>query len=207
MAGHRRLRQRLRATDDTEQIVNIKAPGTNVLPSAFDQTGNNAISAIADEPTRITVRGQDGNTPPDPLWFSIENQPENGFFIAPLYPYFIDDYRMAARYSPQIAAREGEECAWQVAQSPQAMRQYMIELCEADINRRDLPKDFVSDIEYVAVDDVGYTYIYDEAYRRCTPGGSTISPTISPRISVWDRDGLYLGEQERQPRQSSAPFD
>ena len=185
-------------TDDTEQIVNIKAPGTNVLPSAFDQTGANAVSAIADEPTRITVRGQDGNNPPDPLWFSIENQPENGFFIAPLYPYFIDDYRMAARYSPQIAAAEGEEFAWQVAQSPQAMRQYMIQLCEEDINRRDLPKDFVSDIQYLAVDDAGYTYIFDEAYRRCTPGGSTIAPTISPRISVWDQNGLYLGEQERQ---------
>lgn len=186
---------------NSEQIVNIKAPGTNILPTAFDQTGPNARSAVSFEPITITVRGQDGNNPPDPLWFSIERQPENGFFIAPLYPYFIDDYRIAARYSPQIAAQEGEDFAWQVAQDPEAMRQYIIQLCEQDINRTDLPKDFVTwnggSQQYMAVDDDGYTYLYDWAYRRCTHGGSTIAPNGSPRISVWDPDGLYVGEQVR----------
>ncbi len=189
-------------TKDTVQIVNIKEPGTNKLPTAFPQTGTNAVQAIADEPVKITVRGQDGDPTPDPLWFSIENQPDNGFFIAPLYPYFIDDYRMTARYSPQIAAARGEEYAWQIAQSPQAMRQYMIEICEEDYHRRDLPKDFVNGIEYIAVDDAGYTYIYDNAYRRCTHGGSTISPYTTPRISVWDPEGRYVGEQVRS---SSGP--
>ncbi|MEZ4619992.1 MAG: hypothetical protein R2867_31435 [Caldilineaceae bacterium] len=94
-------------TKDTVQIVNIKQPGTNKPPTAVAQTGANTIQAIADEPVKITVRGQDGDPTPDPLWFSVENQPANGFFIAPLYPYFIDDYRMTARYSPQIAATEG----------------------------------------------------------------------------------------------------
>lgn len=188
-------------TRNTEQIVNIKPPGTNTLPTAFDQTGPNARSAVSFEPITITVRGQDGDNPPDPLWFSIEQQPENGFFIAPLYPYFIDDYRIAARYSPQIAAKEGEEFAWQVAQDPEAMRQYIIQLCEEDIHRTDLPKDFVTwnggDQQYMAVDDDGYTYLYDWAYRRCTHGGSTIAPNGSPRISVWDPNGLYVGEQVR----------
>ncbi|MEM7131754.1 MAG: choice-of-anchor Q domain-containing protein [Chloroflexota bacterium] len=190
------------ATKDSVQVVNLKEPGTNNLPTAFEQTGPNALSAISFEPITITVRGQDGDTAssgdPDPLWFSIESQPEHGFFIAPLYPYFIDDYRMAARYSPQIAAAEGEEFAWQVAQSSDAMREYIKQLCEEDIRREDLPKDFVSGIDYIAVDDDGYTYIYDSAYRRCHHGdGSTVAPNGSPRISVWDQNGLYVGEQER----------
>ncbi|MEZ4714886.1 MAG: Ig-like domain-containing protein [Caldilineaceae bacterium] len=188
-------------TGDSVQIVNIKAPGTNVLPTAVAQTGANAVAAIADEPVKITLRGQDGNNPPDPLWFAIDDQPEHGYFIAPLYPYFIDDYRMTARYSPQIAQQEGEEFAWQVAQSQQAMREYIIQLCEEDIRREDLPKDFVSwnggSNKYVAVDDAGFTYIYDSAYRKCTPGGSTVAPYTTPRISVWDEHGLYVGELER----------
>lgn len=189
------------ATDDSVQIVNIKTPGTNILPTAGDQTGADAVSAVADEPVKITLRGQDGNTPPDPLWFAIDDQPEHGYFIAPLYPYFIDDYRMTARYSPQIAQQEGEEFAWEVAQSREAMRQYVISLCQEDINRRDLPKDFVSwnggSSKYIAVDDDGYTYLFDSAYRKCSPGGSTVAPFTTPRISVWDENGLYVGELER----------
>jgi len=184
-------------TKDTVQIVNIKEPGTNQPPTAFSQTGSNAIQAIADEPTKITVRGQDGDPTPDPLWFSIENQPENGFFIAPLYPYFIDDYRMSARYSPQIAASRGEEFAWELAADPIKMRDYIKEICAEDIHRRDLPRDFVSwrggNEKYIAVDDDGFTYIADSYYDRCTPGGSTIAPTTQERISVWNANGLYIG--------------
>jgi predicted outer membrane repeat protein len=181
-----------------QQLVNIKPPGTNLPPVAIEQRGNNTIQAVADEPIKITVRGADGNNPPDPLWFTVEDHPLNGYFIAPLYPYFIDDYRMTARYSPQIAQWEGEEFAWQVAASQEAMRQYIISLCEEDISRTDLPKDFVSwnggGQKYMAVDDANYSYIYDWAYRRCTFGGSTIAPNGSERISVWDPDGLYIGE-------------
>lgn len=191
------------SSDVKQQLVNIKPPGTNRSPVAFAQTGAETIQAIADEPIKITVRGQDPDVDPvsglrDPIWFTVDQHPPNGFFIAPLYPYFIDDYRMTARYSPWIAAREGEEFAWEVAASQNAMRQYVISLCQQDINRTDLPKDFVSwnggAQKYMAVDDNGYSYIYDWAYRRCTHGGSTISPNGSERISVWDPNGLYVGE-------------
>jgi hypothetical protein len=186
-----------------QQLVNIKPPGTNRSPVAFAQTGGDTIQAIADEPIKITVRGQDPDVDPvsglsDPIWFTVDQHPPNGFFIAPLYPYFIDEYRMTARYSPWIAAREGEEFAWEVAASQNAMRQYVISLCRQDINRTDLPKDFVSwnggNQKYMAVDDAGYSYIYDWGYRRCTHGGSTISPNGDERISVWDPNGLYVGE-------------
>lgn len=186
------------SSEHKRQLVNIKAPGTNLPAVAFEQRGNAAVQAIADEPIRITVRGADGNNPADPIWFTVEDHPRNGYFIAPLYPYFIDDYRMTARYSPTIAQWEGEEFAWQVAASQNAMRQYVISLCEEDINRWDLPRDFVSwnggSSKYMAVDDDGYSYIYDWAYRRCSSGGSTVAPTGDERISVWDPNGLYVGE-------------
>jgi hypothetical protein len=187
------------------QLVNIKAPGANHLPAAISQTGGNTVQAIADVPVKITLRGQDQDVDTaglrDPIWFNLERHPANGFFLAPLYPYFIDDYRITARYSPQIAAAEGEAFALALAQGPQAMLDYIKDdLCAANIHRTDLPKDFVSFLggeqKYFAVDDDGYTYIHDQAYRKCTPGGGTIAPTTSPRISVWDPNGLYVGEQE-----------
>ena len=192
-------------SDPVLQRVNIKAPGTNHTPVAFAQTGGNTIQAIADEPIKITVRGEDqdvdGSGMRDPIWFTLDRQPDHGFFIAPLYPYFVDDYRITARYSPQIAAAEGEEFALTLAQDPNAMLDYIKELCTENINRTDLPKDFVSflggDQKYMAVDDEGYTYIYDFAYRKCHHGGGTLAPNGSERISVWDRNGLYVGEQVR----------
>ncbi len=185
-------------TKDTTQIVNIKQPGTNQLPTAFPQTGGSAVQAIADEPLKITVRGQDGDATPDPLWFSIENQPQHGFFIAPLYPYFINDYRMTARYSPQIAAQEGEEFAWQIAQNTSSLRDYIKSICLQGVPDADLPKDFVNNFEYFAVDEDNYTYIYDSFYDRCDHGGgSNDSPDTAPRISVWDQHGNFIGQQTR----------
>lgn len=201
-------------SEPQQQLVNIKAPGTNNTPTATPQTGPNTVEAIADEAVRIVVRGNDpdvdGSGMRDPIWFRVDRQPKNGFFIAPLYPYFIDDYRMTARYSPWIAARDGEAKALEVAQDPNLMRDYIKALCAEDINRTDLPKDFISfsggSQKYIAVDDDGYTYIYDNAYRKCTPGGSTIAPYTTPRISVWDQQGRYVGEQERNQSSGGRPL-
>ncbi|MEX1020041.1 MAG: Ig-like domain-containing protein [Litorilinea sp.] len=181
-----------------QQLVNIKAPGTNTVPTAEAQTGGNAIAAIADEPTRITIRGNDADVDPgsgmrDPIWFTIDEQPPHGFFIAPLYPYFVDDFRLTARYSPTIADWEGEEFAWNVAQDPSGMSDYMKSLCQANPNRRDLPVDFVNGVEYVAVDDNNYTFIYDRWYTGCNPSGD---PRTDTRISVWDPQGNYVGQQD-----------
>jgi len=175
---------------NSAQIVNIKAPGTNKPPTAFAQTGANTIQAIADEPVKITVRGQDGDATPDPLWFSIENQPDNGFFIAPLYPYFIDDYRMSARYSPQIVATEGEEFAWQIAADAQQMSQYMKSLCAQRPQPTALPNDFVSGANYMAVDDDGYTFLADNYYDNCDQNNQ---PQYRARLSLWNPEGLFVG--------------
>jgi len=80
-------------TATATQVVNVKAPGSNHVSTAEGQSGSNAVEAISYEPVTITLWAQDADV--DPLWFHIEEQPDDGFFHAPLYPYFIQDYRLA----------------------------------------------------------------------------------------------------------------
>ena len=193
------------AMDDTgnasqaTQLVNIKGIGENNAPVAESLTGPKAIDATSFNAVSITLKA--GDVDIDPLTFSVEEPPKDGFFIAPLLPYFINDYRITARYSPQIAAEEGEAKALELAANPSAMRDYMKVLCEDNefFNNPDFPKDFVmfrNGEEYMAVDDFGYTYVHDSFYEKCSPGGSTIAPTVSERLSLWDPNGLYLAQIE-----------
>jgi hypothetical protein len=81
------------------QVINVKPEGTNTAPTAISIVGNDAISAGGFEPVEITVSGSDPDFDArsgrfDPLGFAISKAPENGFFIAPLLPYFIEDYRI-----------------------------------------------------------------------------------------------------------------
>ncbi len=81
------------------QVVNVKPEGTNNAPTAIAQAGANAVAAGGFEPVEITVSGSDPDFDNrsgrfDPLGFSISQAPANGFFVAPLLPYFIEDYRI-----------------------------------------------------------------------------------------------------------------
>jgi hypothetical protein len=69
------------------QYVTVKAPGTNTLPTAQPL----AASAESFTTTPIIVRGEDLDL--DSLRFRIAEPPENGFFVAPLFPYFVGDLR------------------------------------------------------------------------------------------------------------------
>jgi CSLREA domain-containing protein len=74
------------------QLVNVKAVGSNHAPSALGLAGGTP-SAISYEPITLTLTAKDPDQ--DPLWFKISQPPANGFFHSPLYPYFIQDYRLA----------------------------------------------------------------------------------------------------------------
>ena len=74
------------------QLVNVKAVGSNHVPTALGLSGGTP-SAISYEPITLTLTAQDPDQ--DPLWFKIKRPPANGFFHSPLYPYFIQDYRLA----------------------------------------------------------------------------------------------------------------
>lgn len=69
------------------QTIAVKAPGTNQTPTAQPRSA----SAESFTTTPIVVEGADVDL--DSLTFRIETPPENGFFVAPLFPYFVGDLR------------------------------------------------------------------------------------------------------------------
>ncbi|MEM8984462.1 MAG: hypothetical protein AAGC71_15630, partial [Pseudomonadota bacterium] len=74
------------------QWINVKE--TNQPPVAIAQTG---VSARTSEETRIDLQASEQEALLDDrfdqLSFRIEDPPQNGFFVAPLFPFFIDDHR------------------------------------------------------------------------------------------------------------------
>ena len=78
------------ASSPASQLITIKT--SNTPPTANDATA----ATLTAEPVDILLTANDVDELDgrfDPLWFKIESQPKKGDFIAPLYPFFIDDYR------------------------------------------------------------------------------------------------------------------
>ncbi|MEN1728958.1 MAG: Ig-like domain-containing protein, partial [Pseudomonadota bacterium] len=148
------------------QIVNVKA--SNVLPVAIDQTGVDRQDAVSFEPTPIRLTGFDPDG--DPLRFKIEDRPENGFFVAPLYPYFIEDFRVEQTIDDQT----------------------LLVLCnngEGTDRRFDLP--FPSDPSFLTVTDDGRTYVVDSGLINCNPG-PPLEAERESRLAVFDNNGALL---------------
>ena len=75
-----------------DQLITIKAQGTNTAPAVDDVEADTLTSM----PVDIVLTGQDNDFLDgrfDPLSFRISERPANGEFVAPLYPFFIEDYR------------------------------------------------------------------------------------------------------------------
>ncbi|MCL4263755.1 MAG: CSLREA domain-containing protein [Anaerolineae bacterium] len=151
-------------SDTAVQTINVKAPGTNHTPTAHNQTGGNAPQAIAYEPITLTLTAQDPDQ--DPLWFRLENQPDNGFFHAPLYPYFIQDYRLANFQEITFA----EYC-----QDPDNRQQY-------------IPTNWPVDATFMAVNDDGVVYVHDQGMIWCDSFG-VVYPSY--RLAVFRPDGTW----------------
>jgi CSLREA domain-containing protein len=147
------------------QLVNVKTPGSNHTPVAQSQSGGDAVDAISFEPVTITVQADD--TDLDPLWFSVENQPENGFFHAPLLPYFIQDYRLANFQDISFL----DYCA-----DPDHRSEYV-------------PTNWPVDAAFMAVADDGTTYVHDQGLVRCGFDGAVYADY---RIAVFRPDGTWI---------------
>ena len=137
------------------QYVAVKAPGTNTAPTAQPL----AASAESFTTTPIVVTGADADL--DSLLFRIEQPPENGFFVAPLFPYFVGDLRQqglqglpnngcgrdpSTIYEPEYVAIDDDERSY-VLNAPvnciQFTPQSRITVLDRDGNfvvGRDLPK-------------------------------------------------------------------
>ena len=80
-------------SSDKSQWITVKTPGTNTPPSVQDVSA----STLTSQPVDIVLHGSDSDYLSgrfDPLNFHIVSRPAHGFFVAPLRPYFIEDYRV-----------------------------------------------------------------------------------------------------------------
>ncbi|MEE4175784.1 MAG: Ig-like domain-containing protein [Xanthomonadales bacterium] len=173
-----------------DQLITIKAAGSNTEPTVSDV----ATSTLTSEPVDVVLSGSDpdflpgtGSVPGsfDPLHFRITDRPDNGEFVAPLYPFFIEDYRT----SP--GGPYGE--AFYLANPRSGWLDDNVCRVLSGPNKDKIRVDWVYEPEFVHVDDDGKAYILDR-FWECSSGG----PTSKPRISTWDRDGNFIGQIEYQ---------
>lgn len=162
-------------TGSQSQWITVKTPGSNTAPSV----NNIAETTLTSQPIDITLTGQDGDFISgrfDPLSFSITQRPSHGFFVAPLMPYFIEDYRVRPGTAVGNILNNASNPASELDDA----------FCRAS-PPQDIPIDFVYRSEFVHVDDEGIAYVLDE-YWQCTNG----LPVTRPRLSKWDADGNFL---------------
>jgi len=163
-----------------DQLITVKAEGTNMAPTVSDVSA----STLTSEPIDVVLSGSDPDFLDgrfDPLSFRISDRPDNGEFVAPLYPFFIEDYRTSpgGPYGEAFYL-SGNRAAWlydnvcQVLSGPNADK---------------IDVDWVYEPEFVHVDDQGKVYMVDH-YWQC----SASSASSFPRISTWDRDGNFIGQ-------------
>lgn len=151
-----------RATDASgnstteNQWITLKAPGTNTAPTADSRT----VAARTFEPVEIELTAADGDLISgryDQLAFRITEPPANGFFVAPLFPYFIEDHRVENAFGL----------------TKQELDAFLDAECAADPNNYVPPVDFVTDPMYMTVDDDGIAYVSDQ-YLTCSRSGGKI---------------------------------
>ncbi len=163
-----------------DQLITIKAEGTNNAPSV----SNLAADTLTSQAIDIVLSGSDPDFLDgrfDPLSFRISNRPDNGEFVAPLYPFFIEDYRT----SP--GGPYGE--AFYLSNNrPNWMNNNVCQVVPGPIADR-IAVDWVYEPEFVHVDDQGKVYMVDR-YWQCSPSGAS----SFARISTWDRDGNFIGQ-------------
>jgi hypothetical protein len=167
-----RTRVRWTATDGSgnrtrrNQWVTVKRKGTNTRPIAVEPA---PVRATSYEPTEITLEGIDrdvlsGRT--DPLSFAITRQPENGFFVSPLLPFFISDYRVENGLSYD-----------------ELVDRYCIP--KGNFYENTIPSETIFEPIYIDVRDDGTTYVL-QVDPQCPGVRSGL------KISRFDGDGEYF---------------
>jgi hypothetical protein len=180
------------------QWITAKTPGTNSVPVVAPVV---AATRTAEE-VEIRLDGIDmdllptslGNSIVDPLSFEIAAQPANGEFVAPLHPFFIEDFRLTpvgetdvegVRTSP-LGANAAEFAALPDAASRAALLEERY--CDLDLA---VPINFAYRPTYVHVADSGNYYIRD-SYWECTGLLGRGTPVERERISKWNRNRQFL---------------
>lgn len=165
-------------SSNRSQWITVKAPNSNNAPQAFDKP----VNALSFEPIEIELSGRDDDFLSDrydQLSFAITEPPTEGFFVAPLFPYFIEDHRV--------------ENAFGLTKDD--LNQFLRDQCDADPRNYEPPIDFVTNPRYISVTDAGTVYVLD-SYYICNSSGGNIE--TRPRIAkfIKDADGQleYIGQ-------------
>lgn len=201
------------------QLVTIKTPGTNT-PAIADPLPQQ--ETITGELLEITLSGTDTDEIDgrvDPLNFEIASNPQKGFLESPLYPFFIQDYRLSpvgaheeiqanevVRTSPLLGLAEGFSNSLLENQGTYLQTN----ICNAepgalhysDFNNV-IPVNFVFEPKHVQVDDEGFYYVLD-SFWKCGSSRQYIEFDRGiidpiPRISKWDSEGNFIAMQELVP--------
>jgi len=167
------------------QLITIKALGTNIAPAVSDlQAGT-----LTSQPVDVVLTGVDNDeidSVLDPLSLAIVSRPANGDFVAPLLPFFIEDFRTSpAGPFGEAFINSGNQSNWlqdNVCNNP--------DYFDNPPSTR-IPRDWVYKPKFIHVQDDGTYFLIDE-YWKC---GSSNAQTYN-RISKWDRDNQYLGQIE-----------
>ena len=151
-----------------KQLVNVKAIGENNTPTANGQS--DGLTTRSYEPYTMTLSASDPDG--DPLWFDIVKQPDNGFFIAPLFPYFIEDYRIEKSITD-------EEIQTLCDELPSGGSDFF----ELQFPRQP---------DYVAVNDAGKTFVVDWGTVQCR-NSTHEKPQMHRRVAMFDATGAPVG--------------
>jgi hypothetical protein len=168
-----------------DQLITVKTEGENTAPVVSDI----AASTLTSQPVDIVLSGSDGDFIDgrfDPLNFRITQRPANGEFQAPLFPFFIEDYRTnpAGPYGEDFRLSDNQS-NWlnaNVCRDPA--------LASLPPSQR-IALDWVYQPRFLHVTDDG-TYFMIDFYWRC--GASDAS--TQQRISKWDADGNFIGQTQ-----------
>lgn len=155
-----------------DQSVTVKALGSNNPPVA----ANAAASGLSFEEISVPLSASDADG--DDLFFYIDRRPDEGSFVAPLLPVFVDDLRV--------------------------QRQVTIEALEAICASTGGPlpaQDFIYIPKYITVNDDGISYVID---RELVCSGSSL--VSQPRIARFGPDGALLS-QYRFPSPTAGTTD
>lgn len=193
------------------QTVTLKRPGTNTAPTAVAASAQ----TVSARPVDIVLQGIDSDIiggRADPLAFEIEDIPPNGQFEAPLYPYFIEDFRLTP-----VGEREEGDNLTRVSPLKHLADEFRLadpathgtflnqRICNAAPGSLEdsefggvIPIDMVYEPDYVHVDDDGFYYVRDK-YYVC---GETSKFNVYergdldpiPRISKWTETGDFVGD-------------
>ena len=172
-------------TGTATQFITVKTEGTNTTPTVDDATA----TTLTSQPVDIVLTGADADFLDgqfDPISFAIDTPPANGEFVAPLLPYFIDDYRTNPEgpYGEEFLFANHSQ--WLFANVCQAATNPVADLPRGEIDRR-----WVYDPIYVKVTDAGEYFLLDY-YWDCEINKAD----KEKRISKWTADGEFLGQKQ-----------